>query len=163
MDALERSLLAGEYVLGTLDAAARREIDAGNDAGLRREIEIWEERLAPLALKLAPVAPRPMVWLNLAHAIGTGGAAPAPQPYRWLRAWAALATAAVGRHFCHSSLPTSQFARWIAAVTVRVNSVRITVCERKLKMSPPSLTPNLVRSSSSAIHSEASSHSRRHS
>ena len=96
MDARERELLAGEYVLGTLDAAARRELEA--DAGMRREIHAWERRLAPLALRVAPVAPRPLVWLNLRHAIGVDATrspiAPLAQPYRWLRAWAALATAA---------------------------------------------------------------------
>ena len=96
MDARERELLAGEYVLGTLDAAARREVEA--DAGMRHEIHAWERRLAPLALRVAPVAPRPLVWLNLQHALGVAATRPpvtAPlQPYRWLRAWAALATAA---------------------------------------------------------------------
>ena len=96
MDARERDLLAGEYVLGTLDAAARREIDAANDAAMRHDIHRWEQRLAPLALRVAPVAPRPLVWLNLQHAIGamSSPVATAVQPYRWLRAWAALATAA---------------------------------------------------------------------
>lgn len=96
MDARERELLAGEYVLGTLDAAARRELEA--DAAMRGEIHAWERRLAPLALGVAPVAPRPLVWLNLQHAIGGGAlrspVASAVQPYRWLRAWASLATAA---------------------------------------------------------------------
>lgn len=95
MDARERQLLAGEYVLGTLDAAARHEIDAGSDGELRREIHAWERRLAPLALRVAPVAPRPLVWLNLQHSLGaTSPPTVAAQPYRWLRAWAALATAA---------------------------------------------------------------------
>ncbi len=96
MDAHERQLLAGEYVLGTLDAAARREVEAARDPELEREIRRWEQRLAPLALKLAPIAPRPIVWLNLLHAIGDGFAPmrAASQPYRWLRTWAAVATAA---------------------------------------------------------------------
>jgi len=95
MDARERQLLAAEYVLGTLEPAAQRELD-GADAELRREIRAWERRLAPLALRLPPMAPRPMVWLNLQHAIAgsTPRRATHAQPHRGLRAWAALATAA---------------------------------------------------------------------
>lgn len=94
MDARERSLLAGEYVLGTLDVAARREVDAANDPELRRDIHWWERHFAALALKLPPVAPRPVVWLGVMHAI-SAGARPAPtRPPRLLQTWAALATAA---------------------------------------------------------------------
>jgi anti-sigma-K factor RskA len=94
MDARERGLLAGEYVLGTLDAAARREVDAANDPELRRDVHWWERHFAALALKLPPVAPRPVVWLGLMHAI-SAGAPPVPtRPPRVLQAWAALATAA---------------------------------------------------------------------
>jgi anti-sigma-K factor RskA len=91
MDAMERSLLAGEYVLGTLDAAARREVEA--DSGLQEEVRAWERRLAPLVRGLAPVTPRPIVWLNLAHALGASPARTA-RPPRLLQTWAALATAA---------------------------------------------------------------------
>lgn len=94
MDARERSLVAGEYVLGTLDAAARREIEAANDAGMLREIRAWERHLAPLALKLAPVTPRPVVWLVLLHATGAAQPRTSTPPPRLLQAWAALATAA---------------------------------------------------------------------
>lgn len=93
MDARERSLLAGEYVLGTLDAAARREIDVASDPELRRDIHWWERRFAALALKLAPIAPRPTVWLGLMHGIELARPAAARAP-RLLQAWAALATAA---------------------------------------------------------------------
>jgi anti-sigma-K factor RskA len=93
MDARERSLLAGEYVLGTLDAAARREIEAADEPELRREIHGWERHFAALALKLPPVTPRPMVWLGLLHAIEAARPA-AARPPRVLQAWAALATAA---------------------------------------------------------------------
>jgi anti-sigma-K factor RskA len=94
MDARERSLLAGEYVLGTLDAAARREVDAANDPELRRDIHGWERHFAALALKLPPVAPRPVVWLGVMHAISAGARPATTRPPRLLQAWAALATAA---------------------------------------------------------------------
>lgn len=94
MDARERSLLAGEYVLGTLDAAARREVEAANDPELRRDIHWWERHFAALALKLPPIAPRPVVWLGLMHAIAARARPAAARAPRLLQAWAALATAA---------------------------------------------------------------------
>ncbi|MGH8481433.1 MAG: anti-sigma factor [Nevskiaceae bacterium] len=93
MDARERNLLAGEYVLGALDPAARREVEAADDAGLRQDIRWWEQRLATLALNLKPVTPRPVVWLGMLHMI-EGTAPPAMRPPRLLQTWAALATAA---------------------------------------------------------------------
>lgn len=91
-DPQERAALAGEYVLGTLAAEERRELEraAASDAALRDDIHRWERRLAPLGLRLAPLAPRPIVWLNLLHAMGPRARAPA----RITRTWAMLATAA---------------------------------------------------------------------
>jgi anti-sigma-K factor RskA len=97
MDARERSLIAGEYVLGTLDAAQRREIDGAADPAMQRDIHGWERQFAALALTLPPIAPRPVVWLGLMHAIEPGRRARAPArapALRLLQAWAALATAA---------------------------------------------------------------------
>ena len=43
--------LAGEYVLGTLPGARRREVEARleHDAALRAAVDRWEARLLPLA------------------------------------------------------------------------------------------------------------------
>jgi anti-sigma-K factor RskA len=92
-DPAERSTNAGEYVLGTLSPAERREFEgaAAADAALRHEQYTWERRLAALALKLAPVTPRPVVWMGVLHRIGES----APRAgARGTRLWAALATAA---------------------------------------------------------------------
>ena len=92
-DPAERSMQAGEYVLGTLSAEERREFEqaAAADPALRHEQHTWERRLATLALKLEPVTPRPVVWMSVLHAVTAGRSAPAA---RATRAWAALATAA---------------------------------------------------------------------
>jgi anti-sigma-K factor RskA len=51
--------LAGEYVLGTLDAAERRVVKArgSREPDLAAAIAGWERRLAPLAIDTADVAP----------------------------------------------------------------------------------------------------------
>jgi anti-sigma-K factor RskA len=82
---------AGEYALGLLDEAGRREFEqaAARDPQLQRELRAWEARLAALGLALKPVAPSPLAWLRLQRAIGA-----ARPPARPTQAWAALATAA---------------------------------------------------------------------
>ena len=93
-DPAERSMNAGEYALGTLSADERREFEqaAAADATLRHEQYTWERRLAALALKLAPVTPRPMVWLGVSHRTSER---PAPRANsRATSVWAAFATAA---------------------------------------------------------------------
>ena len=93
-DPAERSMNAGEYALGTLSSAERREFEQAmaGDATLRHELHTWERRLATLALKLEPVPPRPMVWIGLSHRIGEDAAPRAPA--RLTSMWAAFATAA---------------------------------------------------------------------
>ncbi|TQF77641.1 RNA polymerase subunit sigma-70, partial [Elioraea sp. Yellowstone] len=58
-DPAERTALAGEYVLGTLDARTTAAMRAAleTDAGLRAEVEAWERRLAPLVDTVAPAEP----------------------------------------------------------------------------------------------------------
>lgn len=52
---------AGEYVLGTLTARERSEVDAARavDPALDAAIVAWERRLAPLAARIPDVAPPP--------------------------------------------------------------------------------------------------------
>lgn len=62
-----RQALAGEYVLGTLDArsaAAVREAVA-RDAELRAAVEAWEDRLTPLASAVPQEAPPPDLWARI--------------------------------------------------------------------------------------------------
>jgi anti-sigma-K factor RskA len=59
-----RSALAAEYVLGTLQGAARRRFESllVSDAELQRSVVQWQDALSVLALRLAPVAPPRRVW-----------------------------------------------------------------------------------------------------
>jgi anti-sigma-K factor RskA len=65
----ESEALAAEYVLGTLDPAARAAVQqrlAGNGE-LARQVELWERRLAPLAAAVPPVEPPLTAWLGIAQ------------------------------------------------------------------------------------------------
>jgi len=76
----DRDLIAGEYVLGALEPDEAREVErlAEADPALARAIEIWRERLAPLAAAVPPVAPPPFVWARIETTLGLTAAAETP-------------------------------------------------------------------------------------
>ena len=59
--------LAGEYVLGTLDAPERRYVEERlpHDAALRAAVAYWDARLAPLTALSAPETPPPSLWRRI--------------------------------------------------------------------------------------------------
>lgn len=69
-------ITAAEYVLGVLPPEeARRFADAAmRDPALRRDIALWEERLAQLAEDVEAVAPPPHVWAAMRDALRREGA-----------------------------------------------------------------------------------------
>ncbi|MBV9655282.1 MAG: anti-sigma factor [Acetobacteraceae bacterium] len=75
----EHELLAAEYVLGTLDAEAARDVAAraAHEPALGAAIARWEERLAPLSALAPAVPPPPDAWDRLAAAIGAPATVPA--------------------------------------------------------------------------------------
>jgi len=104
-DPIERDALAGEYVLGTLDA---RQVAAvvralPSNRALRDAVAAWEARLAPLTALAPPEAPPPGIWNRIEAAlppIAVPAAAPArravpsPRGAGWLwRGWAVGASA----------------------------------------------------------------------
>ena len=68
----ERDLQAAEYVIGALPPGQARALEALalSDAALTASIIAWEDRLAPLADLVTPVAPPPVLWQRLALATG---------------------------------------------------------------------------------------------
>lgn len=71
-DPNERTADAGEYVLGTLNAAERQAFEAAmaRDEGLRREAYAWQDRLLGLTRMLLPVPMPPALWPRIAARLG---------------------------------------------------------------------------------------------
>jgi anti-sigma-K factor RskA len=87
--------LAAEYALGTLRGRARARFERWlrEDSALARAVAEWQERLAPLAAGVRPVAPPARLWRTLAERIG-----PSAGGSLWasLGLWRGLAFAASG-------------------------------------------------------------------
>ncbi|RZL68445.1 MAG: RNA polymerase subunit sigma-70 [Variovorax sp.] len=66
-DLEDRVSAAGEYVLGTLDSAARREFEARmeSDLALRAEVYRWQDRLLPLTDRIPVADPDPGQWREI--------------------------------------------------------------------------------------------------
>lgn len=95
--------LAGEYVLGTLDAAQRHTVvqRLPHEPALRAAVHAWEMRLHPLTALVAPVSPSPQVWPRIAASIRPKTTPARPAPVRWwqwqsLALWRGLAGAGFG-------------------------------------------------------------------
>lgn len=63
---------AGEYVLGVLDAAGRRQVQARivADSAFAKQVAEWESRLAPWLLRVEPVMPLAHVWPRIRSRLG---------------------------------------------------------------------------------------------
>lgn len=88
--------LAGEYVIGTLPAARRREVEAAmsRDAALREAVAAWEARLLPLVELVDPVEPSARLWPRIAaSAAGRGARQVRPAWWERLNLWRGLAAA----------------------------------------------------------------------
>ena len=68
----EMDELAGEYVLGTLSAARRFEVEQRLpfDADLRAAVQRWQEQLLPLAALAEPVEPTAQLWRRIETSLG---------------------------------------------------------------------------------------------
>jgi anti-sigma-K factor RskA len=82
--------LAGEYVLGTLSAAARQAVAARieREPALRDAVAAWEARLLPLVSLAPPAEPSAALWQRIEGSLGdamaavsaTGSAVAVPRP-----------------------------------------------------------------------------------
>lgn len=115
-DAETRSLLAGEYVLGTLRGKARDrfELWLRSDPALRREVSRWEQRLHAMNDGAREVAPNPQTWQRIAARVAPGSTDPG-------RGW----------------LSTLAFWRWFSAVSAAVAAVLVAY----VTLTPPEVVP----------------------
>jgi len=94
-DPESRIILAGEYVLGTLDAATARAVQDAmiGDAALTALVQEFERRLAPLVAMSAPEAPPVELWSRIEAAISPKPRVAPARPAR-LRLWQGWAVGA---------------------------------------------------------------------
>jgi anti-sigma-K factor RskA len=71
IDPIDPHLLAGEYVLGTLSSARRREVEQRltQDTVLAAAAQKWETRLLPLTMLAEPLAPSLELWQRIERSI----------------------------------------------------------------------------------------------
>ena len=97
----ERDELASEYVLGTLSAELRSEVQQRlrDDAELRTAVDTWERRLLGLTDLVEPMTPTAHLWPRIERSVAAlqpRPPQPAAQPASWwnlLPLWRALAGA----------------------------------------------------------------------
>ncbi|WP_122315224.1 anti-sigma factor domain-containing protein [Pseudomonas cichorii] len=91
--------LAGEYVLGTLSAGQRSDVQRRlpHEPELQAAVDAWEERLLPLTELAEPVTPTPGLWSRIERSLSDLSASKVePQRTRWwdnLSIWRGLAGA----------------------------------------------------------------------
>jgi anti-sigma-K factor RskA len=110
--------LAGEYVLGVLDAADEREVAAALEANaeLRHAVAFWEEHLHPLSGLASPVEPPNDAWRGIEARITEPAPKPATRPiwsnvapWRWATAGFAAAAAALALWIALAPVPGPSF------------------------------------------------------
>jgi anti-sigma-K factor RskA len=88
-------VLAGEYVLGVLDARQRREVQSRleTDRAFARRVADWEHRFAPLLTDVESVSPSEQVWIGICRRLGwVGPETPGRFGLEFWRAAAVLST-----------------------------------------------------------------------
>jgi anti-sigma-K factor RskA len=125
-DPAERDAIAGEYVLGTLDARlARRVAEAmTTDPAMAAAVEHWETMLAPLTSLALPEAPPPDSWDRIESRINpqrTPVAAPAPRSWFW-RGWALGASLVAARPAAFTLMPHAPSDRVMTVLISDPNS-----------------------------------------
>lgn len=109
----DRDVLAGEYVLGLLDAATAAEVERAlkSDADFARRVAFWEERLLPASAVLGSAEVDPTQWARIEQDLATRRQAltrvTAPVPLRPRRAMARAAWRSAGLWRATTALATA--------------------------------------------------------
>ncbi len=85
----DREILAGEFVLGTLDADERAQAQSliATDAAFAERVRYWEARLAALTDAVEPVEPPSALWTRILRALPAPGGAQIVDLTRRLKRW----------------------------------------------------------------------------
>jgi anti-sigma-K factor RskA len=114
----ELHMLAGEFVLGVLDADEAREVTTAltTNAELRRAVAFWEEQLHPLSTPISPAEPPVGTWQAIETRIKEAAPKPATQRYwndlalwRWSTAAFAAAAACLALWIALTPAPGPSF------------------------------------------------------
>ena len=113
----DRIATAGEYVLGTLSPADREQFERAlrDDPALQAEVYRWQDRLLPLAGRVAPAEPSPQLWPKIeaglaatnveVRTVARPGTQAANEPLQQrLRFWRALGSLAIAASVLLASL-----------------------------------------------------------
>ena len=152
--------LAGEYVLGTLDASERASVAARRqrEPALDEAIAAWEARLAPLMDEIAPVAPPDHILDSIMGRLdGVTGSNEIAVLRRRLRTWriaaagaSAIAAGLVLFVATRALVPTRSGENFVAVLQHDAASpafiVSVDVAARSLTIRPVAATPQTDRS-----------------
>jgi anti-sigma-K factor RskA len=114
-DREELNALAGEYVLGVLEPAERREVEAAlvTNSDLRHAVAFWGEQLHPLSALAAPAEPPAGLWNKIASQLDQAPQSGAirwwnrPTPWRWATGGFAAVAAALLLYIAVGGAPAS--------------------------------------------------------
>lgn len=116
----DMAALAGEYVLGTLDAASQAAVLRAmeTDIALREAVAEWEAWLAPLSRLALPEAPPADLWDRIAARLWPTATPAAPRGgLSWLwRGWAIGATLAAAAFAALAFLPRAPDTRYMTVL-----------------------------------------------
>jgi anti-sigma-K factor RskA len=113
--------LAAEYVFGTMSARARRRFQKIQRAlpAAQQAVQVWEQRLTPLAWSVPPAQPSPAAWAAIDRRTGGQASRPAAQASAWLAwlkpslgvAFGVLATLGLVRLYPTAVVPVDQIVQ----------------------------------------------------
>jgi anti-sigma-K factor RskA len=142
----ELDVLAGEYVLGVLDAAQAREIKDAlvNNRALHDAVTFWEQKLHPLSALAAPADPPAGTWDAIAARVQPVMPPATPwwnsaAPWRWATAGLAAAASALVLYIASPNsapqlvaglhAPNQEAANWV--VTIGSNGLSLLAVSRE--------------------------------
>lgn len=108
----ERDELASEYVLGTLSAERRNEVQQrlGDEPQLQAAVDAWERRLLGLTDLVEPHAPSPHLWRRIERSVNDLSRPAAATAFWWnlLPLWRGLAGAGLAASLVLGALLLTQ-------------------------------------------------------